>query len=127
MEEIYKLLKEAPSLFKSVTMTDENEIAITTGWMCDEQAELVLYVTQTDDNLILTDKGQMRTYMDKVFELSEPDVIKNIIAVTDYYGISTKNKQLSLELCENEEGFTEGFLKMLYCIGFLDAMKIFYV
>jgi hypothetical protein len=65
--------------------------------------------------------------MDKIFELTAPNVIKTIVDVSCYYGISTQNKQLSLKIYDMEESFSKGFLRMLLCIGHLDAMKIFFI
>ena len=126
MKSIYLQLTKASDLFKKIELTDENEIAITTGCTYNDQTELILYLVQRDDSLILTDNGRTRTFMDKIFELTAPDVIKNILAVSNYYGISTQNKQLSLKIEDMEESFTEGFLKMVFCIGILNTMKVFY-
>ena len=134
MKSIYARLTSASCLFEKVELTEGNEIAITTGCVYEDQTELVLYLVKRDDALILTDKGRTRAFMDKIFELKEPDVIKNIVAVADYYEISTRNKQLSLVIANMkvsfedwEENFSEGYLKMVLCIGFLGAMKVFYV
>ena len=133
MKSIYLRLMATSDLFKKIELTGDNEIAITTGCVYDDQTELILYLAKRDDAFILTDKGRTRTFMDKIFELKEPDVIKNIVAAADYYEISTRNKQLSLKIADKEESFEywkesfcEGILRMVLCIGFLDAMKIFY-
>ena len=133
MNTLYQSLTQRP-MFEKVELISENEIAITTGLVYDDKTkdsdsrtELTLCLVKTEDTLTLTDKGLTRAYMDEIFELSEPDVIKNILAVTDYYNVSTKIKQLSVEVDETGESICEALLKMVYCIGFLDAMKIFYV
>ncbi|MDR0437975.1 MAG: hypothetical protein LBH22_06710 [Bacteroidales bacterium] len=127
MKSIYRRLTETSDLFEKIELTDENEIAITTGCAYDDQTELILYLAQRDDSLILTDNGRTRTFMDKIYELTSPDVIKNILSVTSYYGISTQNKQLSLKIEDVDENFCECYLKMMFCIGFLDSMNIFYI
>ena len=126
MKSIYLQLTGTSGLFKRIELTDENEIAITTGCTYDDQTELILYLVQGDGAIILTDNGRTRTFVDKKFELTAPDVIKNILEISSYYGISTKNQQLSLRIENVGESLKEGILKMIFCIGFLNAMKIFY-
>ena len=122
MEAIYKYLTDSP-IFKTVEIIGDNEITVPTGCVYDDQTDIILYFTRKCGTFALTDNGRTRTYMDKIFDLQEDDVIKNILGVTSCYGISTKNKQLSFEIGEVERF---EFLKMLFCIDFLDTMKIFY-
>ena len=125
MESLYRRLKESPGLFKNIELTENNEIAITTGCLYFDKTDIILYINENDYVFTLTDKGRTRTYMDKIFELKENDVIKNIVSTAKYYGISTKNQKLSLESV-SISAFHKDYLRMLYCIGFLDTMRIFY-
>jgi len=127
MKSIFQQLTTTADLFENLELTSKNEIAISTGRRYQNHTELILYLTKRDDTLILTDNGRTRSFMDNIFVLTENDVVKNILAVTDYYGISTLNRQLSIEIKDLEKNFSESFLKMVFCIGFLDAMSIFYV
>ena len=143
IQKIHDHLNET-KIFDAVELVSENELDIGTGCFYDVQksvkdcpTEVVLRLKQEDDNLILIDKGLTRVYMDAVFELGEEDVIKNIIAITNECGVSTKNKQLSMKLGKAEEADNiDEFVDVLKascsklaisCIGFLSAMKIFYV
>ena len=140
---LYQHLKET-TLFEQTKLVSESEIDLSTDCFYDDQrnegdspTEVVLCLKQEGENLILTDKGRTREYMDAVFELGEEDVIKNIIAITNECGVSTRDKRLSLELGKSEETDNiKEFIKKLKeksskltisCIGFLTAMKIFYV
>ena len=118
------LIKSSP--YRSVEIISENGLVIATGCYYSNQSEIALFIARVGDELILTDNGRTRSYMDEVFELTEPDVIKNILAVTSYYGINTKGKQLSIRLGTNCDDYVGGYLKMMYCIGFLNDMSMFY-
>ena len=124
MMAIYRRLMTLP-FFTTVELTENGEIAISTGCKYGDDTKLILYLIQGDNTLVLTDQGRTRDYMDKVFDLKEKDVIEKIQAVSDYYGISTKNKQLSLEI-RSLDDYTEGIFRMIYCIGFLNTMQIFF-
>ena len=130
MKTLYQRLTKSSEPFDKAELTSYeyiDEIAIPTGCVYGDQTDIILYITQRNGALILTDNGRTRAYMDKVFELQENDVIKNIMAAANYYGISTKDKQLSLTIESMDSEFKENFLRMVYCIGFLDIMKVFYV
>jgi hypothetical protein len=125
MEKLYEHLTKN-ELFEKVDLLDGNEIVIHTGCPCDGQTELVFHVVDKDGTFVLTDNGQTLEHMDTIFELTEPDVVKNVKAATNYYGIGVK--KMKLELPMNLKGdFAEAYLKMLFCVGFLRSMKLFYV
>ena len=126
METLYRRLTKSSEMFGKTELISDSEIAISTGCMYDDQTDIILYITQKNGMFILTDNGRTRAYMNKIFELQENDVIKNIMAAANYYGISTKDKQLSLTIESMDSDFKENFLRMMYCIGFLDTMKVFY-
>ena len=87
--------------------------------------EIILYLIQIDDKIVLTDNGNTYAYLDNIFELDEPAIIKDISAVSNYYGVILENRQLIIEV-NSIEKISEEFLKMFYCIGFLNDMVIFY-
>jgi len=88
--------------------------------------EIIICISVADDKIVLTDGGYTHDYLDNIFELDEPDVIKNITASTDYFGIKYENGHLSVEV-DSFEKISESVLKLFYGIGFLNSMKIFYV
>jgi hypothetical protein len=111
---------------KAVKKFGDTTIVIETGGKYEDKSDIILYVIERDGKFILTDKGRTRACMKEVFDLSAMDVVRNILALVNYYGISAANKQLSIEIAQSKDGFTEAFLRMMYCIGFLDDMRIFY-
>ena len=125
VEEINNVLFDN-KLFNKVEMIGKERISITTGCVYDNKSDIVLEVAHIGGALALTDNGRTRAFLDEVFELTEPDVVRNILNVSDYYGISTKGKQLSIHIGEKGNEFIQGYLKMMYCIGFLNDMSIFF-
>jgi hypothetical protein len=123
MDKVYRLLMESPC-FKGVEITP-NGITIPTGCVYSDQTDLTFSISQRNDKIIISDDGRTRAYMNTIFELTSSDVIKHILAVTGYYGINTKDRELSLEI--DAICITEALLKLIYCIGFLDAMKVLYI
>lgn len=123
-----KLFNEtAPFSCEMARTPDDAMIVVLTGCKYGDKSDLVLYVIEREGEFVLTDQGRTRAYMNEVFELHEPDVFINILEVANYYGISTKDKQLSIAFEKSKDGFTAAFLKMMYCIGFLNTMRLFYV
>lgn len=87
-----------------------------------------------DDNVFLSDQGQTFVQLDKIFELSEPDVIKNLDAILKQYGAMKKGTEVILTINnwdnntnENEsETLKKGLLSLYSCVSFMLNMKIFY-
>jgi len=86
----------------------------------------VYSIREKDGELFITDKGSTLTILDDIFELSEPDVIKNIDAVLTQYSMHKDGKELVYTLLSDVCIITQ-VLRYLQGINFLFAMKIFYV
>jgi len=127
MNELFKLLTESPGLFQAVSLSEEGKVFVTLGCTYGDGTLIELWITEHEENYIVSDRGRTRQYMDKIFELSEPDVIKNIVAATEYYDVHTKDKQLSVKVGKTEDERNAGFIRMQLCISFLDNMKFFYI
>ena len=125
MSESYKCLTETP-MFEKVETTEGVYVLIPAGLVYGDQTNIDFELIKRNGTNILTDNGRTLAYLDKIFELTEPDVIKNIRAATEHYGISMKRQRMALEI-ETIEDFPEGYLKMLFCVDFTESMKIFYV
>jgi hypothetical protein len=114
-------------------LVDNKFVEIKTGCVYDDEnkTDIVLYLFNFENKFFLDDGFGTFRYLDKMFELSQNDVRKNIRAITEYFGITIRPGEkpytwaLSLQV-EPSENLEEQFLKMFYCIGFLNNMKIFY-
>jgi len=86
---------------------------------------------------ILTDQGRTYAILDKTFEMSEPDVMKNINAIMKQYDVSTvkDSYEYVLEISSWDDNpdedqnveLKEAIFRLYGCITFMDNMKIFYV
>jgi len=114
-------------------LTEDDLVEIKTGCVYDDKdkTDIILYIHKIKDGFFITDGGRTSGYLDEFFELSESDVIKNINAITKYYGVVEVREGITRFILtlpiKPDENLEKGFLKMLYCISFLSNMKIFYV
>ena len=88
-----------------------------------------------DDEFFLTDQGKTLKQLDKIFELGEPDVIKNLVAILKQYGAKKVDDEIVIEVdfwkddMDTEVGDELDDIKyrLFSCISFMLNMKIFYV
>jgi len=101
-----------------------------------DQYEFALVKT-TSGEYFITDQGKTWIILDKTFELKEPDVIKNLVAILKQYGAVKKwnNNTFTIKVenwngnaDENENPDLKKVIMALYaCVSFMLNMKIFYV
>ena len=101
--------------------------------MNDEQYEFAL--VKKGEDVFITDQGKTLEYLDKIFELGEPDVVKNLVAILKQYGAIKIGHEFAIKI-ENWDGNTseednDELKRKKYaffsCISFMVNMKIFYV
>jgi WD40 repeat protein len=88
-----------------------------------------------DGKYFLSD--QCRTYemLDTVFDLNQPDVMKNLVAILKEFGVRKGGKEFFIELIDWDENtdsevstaLAVAKYKLFGCISFMDRMRIFYV
>ena len=86
------------------------------------------------EDVYLTDQGKTLEQLDRVFELSESDVIKNLVAILSQYGAKKQGNEFIIKLDnwngntnENEnEDLKKATLALFSCVSFMLNMKIFY-
>ena len=84
-----------------------------------------IFLIANDDALYLSDEGSTIEELDRIFELSEADVIKNLVAALKQYGCRKDGKNIVAD-CSPENIYVKiGFL--IQAISFMLNMKIFYV
>jgi len=101
-----------------------------------EETEVeILLVEKDDGGIYLTDQGKTINVLDKIFELGEPDVIKNLVAILRHYNAKKVGKEIIIELTtwrdnpneeENNE-LKEAVYRLFNSLMFMANMKIFYV
>jgi len=99
--------------------------------------EQELLLISREDKIILTDQGRTLKFLDKVFELKEPDVIKNLNACLKQFNV-VKDKdtpEFIIEISSWKETpeddknteLKEAVFRLYACISFMESMRIFYV
>jgi len=85
-----------------------------------------IYLIQTaGGGFALSDEGSTLEELDKIFELSEPDVIKNLVAILRQYGCKKVGNAFQID-CTPKDVHIK-FSHLVQAISFMLNMKIFYV
>jgi len=109
---------------------DRRSIRITTCGRYSRRAyadgnKIIVDLVENKGGYVLTDLGHAYEHLENIFEMEEPDVVKNITAATRFFGVELKQKMLGVELHSPEE-YRQCRIRLERCISFLDAMQIFY-
>lgn len=85
-----------------------------------------IYLIVTDDGrFYLSDEGATLKELDEIFELSEPDVIKNLVAILKQYGCRKDGDNIVIDCTPKNIHINLSYL--IQAISFMLNMKIFYV
>ena len=84
-----------------------------------------LFLVNENGGFYLSDEGATYAELDKIFELSEPDVIKNLVAILRQYGCKKVGKNITIECTPKDIHIKMSYL--IQAISFMLNMKIFYV
>jgi len=84
-----------------------------------------IYLISGQSGFYLSDEGATLVELDKIFELSEPDVIKNLVAILKQYGCEKNGKNIIIKCTPEDIHIKMSYL--IQTISFMLNMKIFYV
>ena len=84
-----------------------------------------IYLIHNNGQYSLSDEGSTLLELDKVFELNEPDVVKNLVAILRQYGCKKVGNSFQIDCTPKDIHIKLGFL--IQAISFMLNMKIFYV
>jgi len=84
-----------------------------------------IFLMSEKGKFYLSDEGATIVELDRVFELSEPDVIKNLVAIMKQYNCMKKGKSITIECTPKDFHIKMSYL--IQAISFMLNMKIFYV
>jgi hypothetical protein len=76
-------------------------------------------------NFYISDEGATIAELDTIFELGEPDVIKNLVAILHQYGCRKEGKNIVVDCTPKDIHIKMSYL--IQAISFMLNMKIFYV
>jgi len=111
-----------------VKQVSENKYAISFPmYKVDRHEGYEIYLISKNDQYILSDEGSTYKELDAIFELSEPDVIKNLVAILRQYGCKKHRTSNAFYI---ECTLDDLHIKLSYLIqalSFMLNMKIFYI
>ena len=84
-----------------------------------------VYLVNTGTGYALSDEGSTLEELDKIFELGEPDVIKNLVAILRQYGCKKVGNAFQIDCTPKDVHIKMSHL--IQAISFMLNMKIFYV
>jgi len=92
-------------------------------------------LVKRDGEYMLTDQGRTNEMLDDVFDLREPDVTKNLSAITKKCNVQRVNNELIAKigntsdnsLLKHDDEVCGAMYRLLDCVSFMDTMRIFYV
>jgi hypothetical protein len=129
MEQLYNELSKINFLSFCEKVTYENESSLTftpKQGFHDTQNKEIYEIKKTVNGYIITDNGITYSNLDHIFEVSEPDVIKNITTILHQTNIKWYGKEFIYNINPNKKLHPQ-ILSYLQGINFLYAMKVFYI
>ena len=84
-----------------------------------------IYLVSENGAFYLSDEGATIAELDRIFELGEPDVIKNLVAILRQYNCKKVGKNITIECTPKDIHIKYSYL--IQAISFMLNMKIFYV
>lgn len=85
----------------------------------------IYLIVSNDGRFYLSDEGATLKELDQIFELSEPDVIKNLVAILKQYGCRKEGDNIVIDCTPKNIHINLSYL--IQAISFMLNMKIFYV
>ena len=108
-----------------VVEADTNKYAISFPMYKIDGGMYEIFLVTNDDGFYLSDEGATIAELDKIFELGEPDVIKNLVAILKQYGCKKVGKNITVACTPKDVHIKMSYL--IQAISFMLNMKIFYV
>lgn len=85
----------------------------------------IFLVAGGNGTFYLSDEGATIAELDRIFELSEPDVIKNLVAILKQYNCKKVGKNITIDCNPKDIHIKMSYL--IQALSFMLNMKIFYV
>jgi len=129
LNELQKLLSKQmlSSICTEITMPNKNTITFKPKYTFHKNKHDELYMLQkTSGGLFMSDSGVTLANLDDVFELGEPDIIKNIVAILRQFGMA-KTQNIFFTKIDPEKPIIPQMFYFIQGINFLYSMKIFYI
>ena len=98
-----------------------------------EPYEFIL--VEENGRIFLKDQGKTVKALDRMFELNERDVVKNLLAALKHYEVYKKGRELFVEITpwngvtdeRKNPILNKAIFTLFACVSFMEDMSIFYV
>jgi hypothetical protein len=87
----------------------------------------IFLVAEAPGKFYLSDEGSTYRELDKIFEMKEPDVIKNLVAILKQYGCRKHQSSNAFTIECTPQDIHIKLSYLVQAISFMLNMKIFYV
>ena len=128
MEELHKTISELTfaSFCSDISLHDDSSIEFKLKYRFHgNRKEDVFCIQKTGEGMLLSDKGSTLANLDNIFELSEPDVIRNIGTVLEELNMRSEDDAFVCNIDPSRDMFPQ-ILRFLQGIHFLYTMILFY-
>ncbi|MCL1826663.1 MAG: DUF2059 domain-containing protein [Candidatus Cloacimonetes bacterium] len=110
----------------AVETVDDQNTSIILPMFKTEGGMYKIYLNKTATGYLLSDNGVTYTELDKIFEMKEHDVIKNLIAVLRQYGCRAERDTHAFVVDCTHENIHIKLGYLIQALSFMLNMKIFY-
>ena len=110
-----------------VVPAGQNKFAISFPMYKIEGGNYEIFLVAEAGKFFLSDEGSTYAELDKIFELKEPDVIKNLVAILKQYGCRKAQSSNAFTIECTPQDIHVKLSYLIQAISFMLNMKIFYV
>jgi hypothetical protein len=104
-----------------------NKFAISFPMYKIEGGVYEIYLVSEGGKFYLSDEGKTYAELDKIFELKEPDVIKNLVAILKQYGCRKHPNSNAFIIETTPQDIHIKYSHLVQALSFMLNMKIFYI
>ena len=123
-------MKKLEEFFQSkirIVQVTPNKFAVSFPMYKIDGGVYQIYLLAENGKYFLSDEGSTYAELDKVFELKEPDVIKNLVAILNQYGCQKQKESNAFRIECTAQDIHIKMSYLIQAISFMLNMKIFYV
>ena len=128
MNELYKAISELAfaSFCSEISLQDEKMLEFKIKYhFHSNRKEEIFALQKTEDCLLVSDKGSTLANLDDIFNLSEPDVIRNLVMISKQFNICKSGNVFSSSIDLSKEVLPQ-IMHFLQGIHFMYTVKLFY-
>ena len=110
-----------------IVQVNENKFAILFPMFKIEGGRFEIFLIKENDEYYLSDEGSTYKELDEIFKLDEPDVIKNLKAISEIFGCRKRKFSNAFTIECTIENMHIKLSYLIQALSFMLNMKIFYM